>query len=700
MKTTKHLSREGLKKPLISLLFACCAAFSFAQNIYKLDLNNFPARNDDKTISYDKKTGKVTIDKHGDVRTTTTLFYWLNNMDVSAYNIIRIKYEAPDGIGFSLHVAYPEGQDSYSWYETGIYCPSYLTEMVFPITAYPDQLERLLIASPWGANTCQFTIKEITFEKVDNPVYTNIHITNEPPVVDKATKTTIDAKADAWDFVPKLGVGYQYWAYGGEPTREYDFGFDFSITGYPKTRQKENLKDIKNKGFKTIRLLVNPAEQFMDDKYTLDPRFISEVKEFVDMAIEEDFYVILCGFFWAWEVTSPDSVNSLHPVRYESVIVNAKEQKRSEKVLKAFWSQIGTAFNNSYDEHLIFETMNEPGDDIHPQVEGHDGPIDLNCTVCKSDIKIGNGYNQLIVDTIRATGGNNANRFIMVAAFGNPWASYFKLPKDKAKNKLIPIAHIYPLGVENSINPLYSAGIKKVAITDIFEQIDKCFFKKHIPFYVSEVNAPRQVPILERINMMKDFMAEVTKPGRSCSVTLHFNPIPEEDDYWCYYNTHAGEWVDEEYLDTVLYAQQGKEYPLSDEFIKKNTVKVESLVGKELLAAPHQFEFWNDVNIGNLTRAVPSKYKLELVIEKTGPDPRLTVNYIDGERNWCYLIPEKKKVEGGTLEIYDNGKSNNIIPKAEKIVVGITEEYSPYIEYLGLHINGKDCLLKSVKVVE
>ncbi|MBR5032615.1 MAG: cellulase family glycosylhydrolase, partial [Treponema sp.] len=499
-----------MKKNWCILILVCCTTFTFAQNIYKLDLNNFPARNDDKTISYDKKTGKVTIDKHGDVRTTTTLFYWLNNMDVSAYNIIRIKYEAPDGIGFSLHVAYPEGQDSYSWYETGIYCPSYLTEMVFPITAYPDHLEGLLIASPWGASTCQFTIKEITFEKVDNPVYTNIHITDEKPVVDTATKTTINAKADAWDFVPKLGVGYQYWAFNGEETREFDFGFDFSTTGYPKSRRKENLKNIKSRGFKTIRVLVNPAEQFMDDKYTLDPRFVSEVKEFVDMALEEDFYVILCGFFWATEVTSPDLVNSLHPVRYESVIVNAKEQKRSEKVLKAFWTQIGTAFNNSYDEHLIFETMNEPSDDIHPQVEGHDGAIDLNCAVCKSDIKIGNGYNQLIVDTIRATGGNNANRFIMVAAFGNPWASYFKLPKDKAKNKLIPIAHIYPLGVENSINPLYSDGIKKVAITDIFEQIDKCFFKKHIPFYVSEVNAPRQVPILERINMMKDFMAEVT----------------------------------------------------------------------------------------------------------------------------------------------------------------------------------------------
>ncbi|MBO7639574.1 MAG: cellulase family glycosylhydrolase, partial [Treponema sp.] len=484
--------RQDYRRFLISALLVLISSISvFAQSVkpYKLDLSKFPASNENKTITFNKKTGKVTIDKHGDVRETVSLFYWLNNMDVSDYNVIRIKYEATEGIGFSLHVSYPEEADSYTWYERGIYCPSYLTEMVFPITAYPKRLEGIIIASPWGASSCQFTIKEITFEKVDDPVYTNIHATDEKPVVDTATKTTINPKADAWDFVPKLGVGAQYWAFNGEPTREFDFGFDFSTTGYPKARRRENFKNLRSKGFKTIRFLVNPGEQFIDDKYTLDPRFVKEIKELVDMAIEEDFYVILCGFFWAWEVSQPDSVNRLHPVRYESVIVNAKEQKRSEKVLKAFWTQIGTAFNNSYDEHLIFETMNEPGDDIHPHVEGHDGPIDPNCSVCKSDIKIGNGYNQLIVDTIRATGGNNANRFLMVAAFGNPWASYFKMPKDKSKNKLIPIAHIYPLGVENNINMLYSEGIKKIAITDIFEQIDKCFFKKHIPFYISEVNA-------------------------------------------------------------------------------------------------------------------------------------------------------------------------------------------------------------------
>ena len=46
-------------------------------------------------------------------------------------------------------------------------------------------------------------------------------------------------------------------------------------------------------------------------------------------------------------------------------------------------------------------------------------------------------------------------------------------------------------------------------------------------------------------------------------------------------------------------------------------MKVESIVGKELLDAPVKIENWDAINISKFARAVPSKYKLELVVEKT-----------------------------------------------------------------------------------
>ena len=101
---------------------------------------------------------------------------------------------------------------------------------------------------------------------------------------------------------------------------------------------------------------------------------------------------------------------------------------------------------------MIFETFNEPVDVLHE----HAWFPKENCATCKKDFAILNEYNQLIVDTIRSTGGNNANRFILIEGLGGArWqfitSKLFKPPKDKAKNKLIPAYHHYPMGAKTII---------------------------------------------------------------------------------------------------------------------------------------------------------------------------------------------------------------------------------------------------------
>ena len=132
--------------------------------------------------------------------------------------------------------------------------------------------------------------------------------------------------------------------------------------------------------------------------------------------------------------------------------MNEKKKKESTKLIEAVWKQYAQAFNNSYDEHLIFETLDEPAAIFHE----HAWNPDDNCSTCKKNFAILNEYNQLIVDTIRSTGGNNANRFIMVEGLtgGRYWLlanKLFKLPKDKAKNKIIPSLHNYPMPFDRTI---------------------------------------------------------------------------------------------------------------------------------------------------------------------------------------------------------------------------------------------------------
>ena len=89
-----------------TLAFISCSKPSTPDddNIYKIDLSKLPASNEEKTATYDNKTGIITINRQGDEKADAGIFYWLNNMDVSAYNIIRIKYEALDEFGFNFFV--------------------------------------------------------------------------------------------------------------------------------------------------------------------------------------------------------------------------------------------------------------------------------------------------------------------------------------------------------------------------------------------------------------------------------------------------------------------------------------------------------------------------------------------------------------------------------------------------------------------
>ena len=678
----------------VTLLFVACV---FAQNVkpYVVDLNSLPSSNDQKTISFNKTTKTFTV--NGDAEEWKGLGIWpYGGFDISDYNIVRIKYKVPGDYGFHLSLAY--GDDAISGKDEENYCPSYLTEMVFPLIPGQKKLKGITLAATWNIENVQFTVESITFEKVANPEKTNVNASNEPPVIDDAEKGTFNDKLTAWDFVPTLGPGYQYLPFCGV-SLELEFGMDFYHQwGDPKAT-KQIIDFIRDKGFKTIRLPFDPGNHFVDDRHTMDPRYIKELKQVADWAIEDGMNVVICGFFWP-EQLKPE----YHPerARYEGIVVNEKYQKQGEEFLRDVWKQIATAFNNSYDERLIFETLNECGDDLHPE---HNHKPQEDCPVCKKDFEIINRYNQVILDTIRATGGNNAKRFVMVEGYGGAvetlCSKSFKLPKDKAKNKLIPTFHTYLMGaVEEDMKMFYSSGVKK-AVSKTFALLDKSYFSKHIPVYISEMGTFHATPVLEKINFVNDFMAEVNKKGRSCGTVHHFDPgAGQKLMGFRYYNRKTMEWEQSEYLDTYIYAAQGKKFPLSEDFIKKNEVKVQSIVGKNLLKAPVEIKDFDNsahINPDILIHSAPAKYKLEITVEKLSSEPILQLGFADWEEKWRDFVKEKNvTVKGGSIK---DGWC--IVVKDDVVTLTVDEALAAELEGAkGIFINGQNVLIKSVKVVE
>ena len=105
--------------------------------------------------------------------------------------------------------------------------------------------------------------------------------------------------------------------------------------------------------------------------------------------------------------------------------------------LAALWTQIANRFKEE-GNWLIFETMNEI----------HDGNWGNKAVMENPDdqFRVLNEWNQAALDAIRATGGNNATRYVGIPGYVcQPWLTTetLKLPTDKVEGKLMVAVHSY-----------------------------------------------------------------------------------------------------------------------------------------------------------------------------------------------------------------------------------------------------------------
>ena len=182
----------------------------------------------------------------------------------------------------------------------------------------------------------------------------------------------------------------------------------------------ENLiKAVKKAGFSSIRIPVSYLSKIGSaPNYTIDSSWLNRVQEVVDMCIDNDLYAII----------------NIHGDGYTTIdggwlLCAGYDQTTIKAKYKACWQQIATRFKG-YDEHLIFESMNEEFDGTY----GNPG------ATAYANI---NAYNQIFVDTVRQTGGNNAKRWLLLPGW-NTNIDYtagnygFVLPTDNYRSSEIP----------------------------------------------------------------------------------------------------------------------------------------------------------------------------------------------------------------------------------------------------------------------
>ncbi len=219
---------------------------------------------------------------------------------------------------------------------------------------------------------------------------------------------------DQSQIVKNMGAG---WNLGNQ--------LEASINGMPyetawgnPTISENLILAVKEAGFKTIRIPISYLNKItydtVNDKYTINEAWLDRIQEVVDYCVNNDIYAII----------------NMHGDGYKSVegswlICDADDQTSIKKKYEDCWAQISDRFKD-YDEHLIFESMNEEFDGTYANPNWN----------YYANI---NSYNQIFVDTVRKSGGNNDKRWLLIPGW-NTNIEYtvgnygFSMPSDNYLN--------------------------------------------------------------------------------------------------------------------------------------------------------------------------------------------------------------------------------------------------------------------------
>lgn len=293
-------------------------------------------------------------------------------------------------------------------------------------------------------------------------------------------------------------------------------------------------KKLAAAGVKTVRIPVTwgPYEDMTDGKYTIDADYMATVKKNVLWAKAAGLNVVLNTHHDEYWQDAYSASLATQPTK------NAEIKARIE----ATWKQIAEAFKEE-GEYLILESFNELNHNWANPTAG--------------ELRIQNEWNQLVVDVIRATGGQNATRWIAVPTYqanaGQALKSTFVVPNDPAK-KIIVAVHCYdpynftlqdPFGTEVWGHKSGNANDEK-NITDLFANLKKNYIDKNIPIYLGEFGCSRHTG--DKANKCRDYYLEYfCRAAYSYGLAgcIWDNNVPGSGpEHHAYFNHKDGSWQD------------------------------------------------------------------------------------------------------------------------------------------------------------
>ena len=292
------------------------------------------------------------------------------------------------------------------------------------------------------------------------------------------------AELDAWRAATLMGIGVNI---GNtlENTRKWETGW-----GNPRIT-KEYIDSLAALGFRTVRLPVAWDTYARDGRIQADK--LARVREVVDWITAAGMFCVL-NIHWdgGW-------IDSSNKQRFADTYATFSPE--AERKYRSYWSQIASFFADR-NERLLFEALNE-----ETNFAGTGSSQAAYATLKK--------VNQLFIDTVRHTGGNNAKRLLVVTGYftdiTKTTSSDYGLPTDPAPHRLFISVHYYTpwrfAGMSDDTDrtkaqSTWGSPGDVAELSRLFDSMQEFCARNDIPAFIGEFGVTGKKDTVSRVRWM------------------------------------------------------------------------------------------------------------------------------------------------------------------------------------------------------
>lgn len=282
--------------------------------------------------------------------------------------------------------------------------------------------------------------------------------------------------------------------------------------GNPKTT-KEMIQSVKNAGFNAIRIPITWGEHMNGD--TIDSEWLERTAEIVDYAYNEGMFVII----------------NMHHDDYIWFEPTDSEYSADSAKLKAIWGQIAARFAD-YGDRLLFEGMNEPRT-VGSSDEWMGGTAPERAVI--------NKYEQDFVDTVRKSGGNNAERSLIITSYAASaeTSAINDVVVPNNGNIIVSIHYYAPWQFSDGTSTVFDEAGKS-ELDAKFAELKKKFADKGTPVIIGEFGCVNAAPENVRTEYYNYYIKSAMSQGIKCFIWD--NGISTGDQSFGIFNRSSLSW--------------------------------------------------------------------------------------------------------------------------------------------------------------